>query len=630
MNKTLLRGWWIRPFCAALAAAAACTAAAVTEGGLRVDQTQTLGTHNSYHVAPGPVMDALIRQRSPALADSLAYTHRPLREQLERLGMRQLELDLYADPQGGRFAHPLGPSLAAEAGLGMVAGHDPEGRLQSPGFKVLHVPDVDFISRAWSFRAALEEIRDWSATHPAHFPVFVLIELKEDAPGPEFTQPVRLDAGLLSAVDKEIREVLPAGQRFEPDQLRAGRATLREAVAGKGWPLVSELAGRVVFLLDNEGELRDRYLKGNPALEGRAMFVSVPREHPAAAWMKLNNPEAEFEVIQARVREGFLVRTRADADTLEARQGQGARREKALASGAQLVSTDYPEPNPSLSPYAVQLPLGRVARPNPVTAPAGMDPDLEVELVAAQTAEWQDRLGQAAHAERRLAEASRHYAAALKLDPPAEATSAEKARVRRLAPRLRLHPAEPFRLRDLAVILHPDLPWIGYHLFWEDDLDFPEDNDPCDHEVIWVRFDPVTEQAVEVRTYFHGQILRHPLDRGNAVVGVEWGKHGSVPLERGHPVEGALARLQSHWRRLHETGRRLPDHPLGRGWPAIFQGGFEEYVRWEVPLDLAEHGTASRPVLRSRWPNAVLDQWLLPYNFAAKTSWPEVRAPVLP
>ena len=141
----------------------------------RLDQCQVIGTHNSYHIAPGPAMDALIRASVGAGADDLAYTHRPLKEQFALLGIRQVELDLYADPEGGRFAEPAGPKLAALSGGGAVPPHDPEGLLRAPGFKVLHVPDVDFVSRNRTFRSALTEIREWSAANPFHFPILVLV-----------------------------------------------------------------------------------------------------------------------------------------------------------------------------------------------------------------------------------------------------------------------------------------------------------------------------------------------------------------------------------------------------------------------------------------------------------------------
>jgi hypothetical protein len=53
------------------------------------------------------------------------------------------------------------------------------------------------------------------------------------------------------------------------------------------------------------------------------------------------------ETIADLVRKGYMVRTRTDADTKEARTGETTRRDAALASGAQLLSTDYPASEPS-------------------------------------------------------------------------------------------------------------------------------------------------------------------------------------------------------------------------------------------------------------------------------------------
>lgn len=588
---------------------------------LRLDQCQVVGTHNSYHIAPGPSMDALLRLRSAETADSLAYTHRPLREQLEILGVRQLEIDLYADPEGGRFAEPRGPKLARERGLGTVVPHDPDGVLRKPGLKVIHVPDIDFVSRILTFRQSLSEVQAWSAAHPVHFPIFILIELKDESPGPEFTPVLPFNAELLASVDQEIRDTIPATQRFEPDQLRKGLPTLREAVTGHGWPPVSELLGKIVFGLDNEGALRDRYLGTATNLAGKAMFVSVPQEHPAAAWMKVNDPLERFDAIQALVRQGFLVRTRADSSTTQARRNDGTQRDRAFASGAQFVSTDYPEPNLSFSPYQVRLPGGVVARPNPVSG-SHLPAERDVEEIAAETPAIQNRLGELAHAKRRLAEASGHYARALTLDPSTTISPADSERVRQLAPVLLLHRDEPFQLKDVAAVIHPDRPWIGYHLFWEDDLDFPEDNDPCDHEVIWVEFDPATERTVAVHTYFHGTILTRSLAGAPARVAVEWGKHGSVPVNSEGRLDNPPPTLRQHWKRLNESGRRLPEHPLGRSWPNRFEGNFDEYLHLDVPLVLTERLRDAHRLVRSRWPNAVLNQQILPYNFAAKTPWP--------
>jgi hypothetical protein len=71
------------------------------------------------------------------------------------------------------------------------------------------------------------------------------------------------------------------------------------------------------------------------------------------------------------VRDGYIVRTRADADTLEARANSTERRELALSSGAQYVSTDYAVPDLSFSDYQVTIPDGSPGRCNPVNAPPG-------------------------------------------------------------------------------------------------------------------------------------------------------------------------------------------------------------------------------------------------------------------
>jgi hypothetical protein len=73
------------------------------------------------------------------------------------------------------------------------------------------------------------------------------------------------------------------------------------------------------------------------------------------------------------VAKGILVRTRADADTVEARTGDTVRREAAFASGAQIVSTDYEREDPRWPGFITRLPGGGEARCNPVNAPEGCD-----------------------------------------------------------------------------------------------------------------------------------------------------------------------------------------------------------------------------------------------------------------
>jgi Phosphoinositide phospholipase C, Ca2+-dependent/Beta-galactosidase len=337
-----------------------------TTASLRLNQVQVIGTHNSYHQRGHDSLLALIRQKDPALAKGLDYGHPPLAEQLSR-GIRQIELDCFADPQGGLFAHPRGPKAAAAAGLPPVPDRDPNAALQHPGFKVMHVQDIDYFSSVLTFVQGLQQVRDWSAQHPDHFPIFILIELKDDLPSPELTPPVPIGTNELAALEGEILSVFRQDEILTPDDVRGKEPTLPEALRKHGWPTLAEARGKVMFGLDNGGSIRDLYLQGHPALQGRLLFVNVPPDNPAAAWMEENDPVAGFAKIQEWVKAGFLVRTRADADTLEARRNDTQRRDRAFASGAQFISTDYPEPNPAFSNYFVQFGEGVDVRNNPVS-----------------------------------------------------------------------------------------------------------------------------------------------------------------------------------------------------------------------------------------------------------------------
>jgi hypothetical protein len=347
---------------------------------LRLDQVQVIGTHNSYHVAADEVADRLMRGAVPREADANAYSHLSLAEQLNRLGVRKLELDLFLDPAGGRYADPLALRVARQQGVD-VPPHDPLGKLMQPGIKVLHSPDFDFRTTVYTLADALAEVRAWSDANQGHFPVFIQLELKKQSFWPG-TRPPRWDAAALAELEQEILAILPPERILSPDRVRGEHSTLREAIEQRGWPTVAEAAGKVVLLLDNEDEVRQTYLEPSRTLAGRLMFVSVAREHPAAAWMKRNDPVRAFGEIQDLVRAGFLVRTRADVETVAARSGDVRRRDAAIASGAQLISTDFPEADPRWPDYVVRFAEGRMWRSNPVSGANGNDDPKAVDSTA--------------------------------------------------------------------------------------------------------------------------------------------------------------------------------------------------------------------------------------------------------
>jgi hypothetical protein len=342
--------------------------AAGADDPVRINQIQVIGTHNSYHAGLAPSEAKLWQQKNPKLYESLEYRHRPLDEQLTA-GVRQIELDVYADSEGGRYAHPMGIDAVAAAGLPQDPEFDPEGLMNKPGFKVLHVQELDYRSTCQQFIACLKIVRAWSLAHKTHVPIFILIETKESELPPQYhaRTPEKFTAATFDALDAEIRAVFRPGEMITPDQVRGKHATLEEAVLRDEWPSVAAARGKVVFLMDQR-PVGPVYLQGHPALRGRIIFTNAVPGQPDCAFTEEN--DGAQEQIAALVRKGYLVRTRTDADTKQARSNDTARRDAALASGAQMLSTDYPESEPSQwTPYAVGFPGGAVARCNPVNGP---------------------------------------------------------------------------------------------------------------------------------------------------------------------------------------------------------------------------------------------------------------------
>ena len=335
---------------------------------VRLNELQFIGTHNSYKSAPDTAIynwltlgASAVPQIAGALGDpaQLNYARAALPVQLQR-GVRSFELDIFADPQGGAFSRPLLNSLL-NLGLPRPVGVD------APGMKVLHVQDIDYRSTCPTLVACLGQLKAWSDATPGHLPVVINIELKDDAlPAPfDGTQLTPFDATQLDAVDAEIRSVL--GDRLiTPDDVRGGAADLRTAVTTTGWPTVADSRGRFLFFMDNANK-RDLYLDGHPSLAGRVMFTSSGEGQPDGAVVKENEP-GDGTRLRQLVDAGYLVRTRADADVVSP---SAATRDVALASGAQIVHTDFPPGESKVgSGYVVSFGTRVSARCNPVLTTA--------------------------------------------------------------------------------------------------------------------------------------------------------------------------------------------------------------------------------------------------------------------
>ncbi len=377
-RRHVRRAWWLLalPLLATDVHAATCdpqaddvTAAggpacaqAWMDGQLKLNDLLAVGTHNSYKQAIPPAEHALLQHLDPQGAATLDYAHKPLQAQLDT-GARQLELDVVRDdPQGGRYLHPLAATAAGSA-------LDPDWSrvMAQPGLKALHMPDVDFRSSCPLFRDCLRQLLAWSQRHPRHPPILVLVNAKdgEGVPG-GVALPVFDEAGF-DELDAEIRSVLPTAHLITPDDVQGNHATLREAVLANAWPTLEQARGRFLFALDENPRKVALYRGARTSLQGRVMFVNTDEGSPAAGYLTLNDPVADAARIAAAVRAGFLVRTRADADTRQARDNDIAHRERALASGAQWISTDYLWPDTRFpGGFTVRLPQRVAVACNPL------------------------------------------------------------------------------------------------------------------------------------------------------------------------------------------------------------------------------------------------------------------------
>ena len=354
-------------------AAWALPSPAQSDSQLHINQIQVIGSHNSYHAGIAPNEMKIWLAKNPDAFKGLDYQHQPLTQQLDS-GVRQIELDIYADSQGGKYAHPNGPHMVEAAGLPPDPPFDPDHVMDKPGFKVMHMQDIDYRSNCEPFTTCLKEVRQWSHAHPRHIPVFILVETKEGKPRPgvQMTVPEPFTESTFDALDAEIRSVFPASELITPDDVRGHYETLNQAVLAGNWPALAHARGKVIFLMDQR-PVGPIYLTGHPSLRGRVLFTNAEPGEPDAAFIERNDgPAAD---ITALVKKGYLIRTRTDADTKEARTNDTARRDQMFATGAQILSTEYPVNEPARWPgnFVVTLPGKVAARANPVNAPAALE-----------------------------------------------------------------------------------------------------------------------------------------------------------------------------------------------------------------------------------------------------------------
>ena len=175
---------------------------------IRINEIQIIGSHNSYRLKTYEPIYQLAQNTAGLLPgvpdpDGWDYTHPPLEEQFD-LGVRKIELDLYYDPDGGRFANRAGNQLVQEP----VESGIPE--LDQPGFKVIHIADLDYMTNYYTFKSALQAVKNWSDANRYHLPIFILIEAKEGNPASILSGAAEVldwDINALNDFDREVKDI---------------------------------------------------------------------------------------------------------------------------------------------------------------------------------------------------------------------------------------------------------------------------------------------------------------------------------------------------------------------------------------------------------------------------------------
>ncbi len=248
--------------------------------------------------------------------------------------------------------------------------------LNQPGFKLIHIADVDYNTHHYTFKSSLEALKSWSDANPTHFPIVVLIETKKDGLpnnlGIPVAVPLAFNQNAMDSIDLEIESVFNnTNQLITPDFVRGTESTLEQAVLTKGWPRLNEVKGKVMFILNATSDEKTLYSNNHANLMGRKCFIFGSEGNPETACILMDDAIGKETQIQDLVKKGYLIRTRSDAGTIESRNGDTRTLNSALNSGGQIISTDYYKADARFSNYVAKLPDSAWVRLNPINGPKG-------------------------------------------------------------------------------------------------------------------------------------------------------------------------------------------------------------------------------------------------------------------
>ena len=319
-----------------------------------INQIRIIASHNSYKKKPHPKVLRFLKKFQNKLGDQnnpdfIDYGHLPFSEQFDNYGIRGIELDVNYDPKGGQYKRRR-VNLFLFGQRQRLKGK----ALKKPGFKILHISDVDFETNYLTLKSALEALKSWSDLHPDHFPIYINLEAKGSHPADEskalkrlgFKKCIPFDRRAFLDLEQEISATLSPDQIFKPSDFKKSYSSLQERVLAEGWPLLEEVRGTFIFILEGNNKHLYRTFE-------RPLFFQYGNQSDAnTVFLLRNNPIASEREIR-ELNSEFIVRTRSDAGSVESRSNNYDTWNAALRSGAQIISTDYYKADERWSSYKI-------------------------------------------------------------------------------------------------------------------------------------------------------------------------------------------------------------------------------------------------------------------------------------
>jgi len=282
----------------------------------KLKATQSIGTHNSYHIIPSAGTLAATRALGlNAFADEMAYSHPTIETQLA-MGLTSFEIDIVADPAGGLFSSPGVVNIGLQT--------QPSGWevMSQPGFKVLHVQDIDILSHCLTLSSCLSKID----AHQRDRTFYIIIEVKTDTPK------------------------LPVGAPFQCTTALSMTDALWADLENAVYPL-TRATPPVKFLIDNTAQSSAYIAYVNAkSIPTPVLLPSIAdaTTHPAGwsqsqVFVKCNDVTkatcALGKSAKKLAEEGYLVRARSDSHS----NWNATKAALTVKSGVGVISTDHPE-----------------------------------------------------------------------------------------------------------------------------------------------------------------------------------------------------------------------------------------------------------------------------------------------